>query len=265
MATTGCDAKMQRQLPAGSRDLDNLTVVVTRPAGTAVSMARKIRARGGLPLLLPGLSLRPVLDPAATQSALHKGLAADVLIFSSPAAVRFAAALSPLKTAAMVLAVGQETARALHRHGIRRPMVPARQDSEGLLEHFALGDVQGRRVVLIGAAGGRGLLRDTLLARGAELHELHVYQRVSPRLDRRHVEAVRALPASACVLLSSAEALNHLCRLLPRDALARLQQATAIVSSARLAAAARAAGFMRITEAASALSADMLDAAAHRR
>ena len=228
-------------------------------------MARKIRARGGRPLLLPGLSLRGVSDLNAAQVALQRGLAADVLIFSSPAAVRFAAALAPLETSAIVLAVGQGTARALRRHGIRTPLVPNRQDSEGLLDHPALSDLRSRRVVLIGAAGGRGLLRDTLRELGAQLHELHVYRRVAPRLDRRHVEALRQLSTSARVLLSSAEALNHLCRLLPPDALGRLQQATAVVSSVRLAAAARAAGFKQIVEATSALSADMLGAAARQR
>jgi uroporphyrinogen-III synthase len=93
------------------------------------------------------------------------------------------------------------------------------------------------------------------------LRELHVYQRVAPRLDRRHVEALLQLPASALVLLSSAEALHNLCRILPPTALARLFAATAIVSSERLASAARAAGFARIELAASALSADLLGAA----
>lgn len=227
-------------------------------------MTRKIRARGGIPLLLPGLSLRGVADASAAQAALHMGLAADVMIFSSPAAVHFAAALEPLKTSATVLAVGQGTARALVRRGICAPLVPGRQDSEGLLDHPALGDLHGQQVVLVGAAGGRGLLQQRLLTRGARLEEVHVYQRVPPRLDRRHVDAVRQLPGSARVLLSSAEALANLCRLLPADAVARLLGATAVVSSARLATGARAAGFARIIEAGSALSADLLDAAARK-
>lgn len=225
-------------------------------------MARKIRARGGVPLLLPGLSLRGMAEPIVARAALHKGLAASVLIFSSPAAVRFAAALCPLHTLANVFALGQGTARALFQQGIRTAIVPARHDSEGLLDHPALADLTGRQVALIGAPGGRGLLRETLLARGAHLQELHVYRRVGPRLDRRHIDAVRQLPASARILLSSAEALDNLCRLLPADALVQLRHATAVVSSARLALAARAAGFDHIIEASSALSDDLLRAAA---
>jgi uroporphyrinogen-III synthase len=166
-----------------------------------------------------------------------------------------------LQTAATVLAVGQGTARALRRYGIDAPLAPSRQDSDGLLEHPALRDLRGRRVALIGAPGGRGVLRDQLAARGAQLRELHVYRRVPPRLDRRHTDALLQLPTSARVLLSSAEALQNLQQLLPPPAWVRLCAATAVVSSERLMAAARAAGFHRIALAASALSADMLDAA----
>ena len=158
---------------------------------------------------------------------------------------------------------GQGTARALRRHGIRMPLTPSlsQQDSEGLLEHPALHDLHGRRVGLIGAAGGRGLLRERMGARGAQLHEVHVYRRVPPRLDRRHVDALLQLPSSARLLLSSAEALHNLHRRLPPAAWARLRAATAVVSSGRLATIARDSGFSRIVLATSALPADLLDAA----
>ncbi len=260
MTVAGCGVQMQRQAPRNNQTLHGRTVVITRPAGTASALARRVRVLGGVPLLLPGLALRGAADAAAVRSGLRAALAAELIVFTSPAAVRHAAALSPLQTAATVLAVGQGTARALRRHGIAAPLVPRQQDSEGLLEHPALQDLRDRRVALIGAPGGRGVLREQLAARGARLHELHVYRRVPPRLDRRHVEALLQLPASAQVLLSSAEALHNLQQLLPAAAWARLCAATAVASSERLAAAARAAGFQRIAIAASALSADLLAA-----
>jgi len=253
---------MQRQPSRNTPDLRGRTVVITRPAGTASALARRVRALGGVPLLLPGLALRGAADTADASSGLHAALAAELVVFTSPAAVRHAAALLPLRTAAAVLAVGQGTARALRRHGVAAPLAPRRQDSEGLLEHPVLQDLRGRRVALIGAPGGRGVLREQLAARGARLHEVHVYRRAPPRLDRRHVEALLRLPSSARVLLSSAEALHNLQQSLPAAAWARLCATVAVVSSERLATAAHAAGFARIVPAASALSADLLDAAA---
>jgi uroporphyrinogen-III synthase len=258
---SGRSAPMQRQSPIDKQNLHGRIVVITRPAGTAAALARKARASDGVPLLLPGLALRGVTDEAVVRAGLQAALTDDLLIFSSPAAVRFAAALVPLETLATVLAVGQGTARALRRHGMRVPQVPSRQNSEGLLDHPALQDIEGRRIALIGASGGRELLREQLAARGAQLRELHVYRRVPPRLDRRHTDALLHLPASALVLLTSTEALANLCRLLPAPALVRLVAATVVVSSERLAVAARAAGFARIAMAASALSADLLHAA----
>ncbi len=245
------------------KSLAGRVVVITRPAGTAAPVARQVRARDGEPLALPGLSLRGADDARAAAAALRTALRDDLLVFTSPAAVRFAARLAPLRTRAAVLAVGQGTARALRRHGIAA-IVPDRQDSEGLLAHPQLRELRGRRVALIGAPGGRGLLREQFAARGAALRELHVYRRVAPMLRRAHLEAVATLPRSARVLLSSAEALENLRAQLPPSAWTRLCAATAIASSDRLALAARTAGFGRVRIAASALAADMLDAAARR-
>lgn len=244
---------------AAGATLCGRVVAITRPAGTATTLARQVRAAGGVPLLLPGLSLRGMASATALRAALRD----ELIVFTSPAAVRFAAALAPLRTRAAVLAVGQGTARALRRHGIDA-QAPARQDSEGLLELPAARTLRGKRVALVGAPGGRGVLRAQLVARGARLRELHVYQRVPPRLDRRHIAAVLALPRTARVLLSSAEALQNLADRLPASALARLCATVAVVSSARLAQAARTVGFARIVQAESALARDLLAAAARR-
>lgn len=237
-------------------------IVITRPAGTASAFARQVRARGGVPLLLPGVALRAADDGGHARAQLRAALREDgLLLFSSPAAVRFAAALAPLRTRATVLAVGQGTAAALRRRGLVVQAPTRRQDSEGLLDLPALRNLRGRRVALIGAPGGRGLLQQRLAEGGAELTEVWVYRRTAPRLDRRHVEAVLRLPASARVLLSSAQALACLREALPAAAWKRLCAATAVVSSGRLEDAARRAGFRRIRMAASALAADLLAAA----
>lgn len=246
----------------GNGALRGRVLVITRPVGTAGALVRRVRALGGTPVLLPGLALRGREDAAKARAALRLGLASELVIFTSPAAVRHAAALHRLDTGAAVLAVGQGTARALRRHGVPAPLVPDQQDSEGLLEHPVLQELRHRQVTLIGAPGGRGVLRRELVARGARLREVHVYERVPPRLDRRHVEAVLGLPSSTRVLLSSNEALQNLCRLLPSPALTRLSSTIAVVSSERLAAAASDAGFRRIELASSALADDLLAAAA---
>jgi uroporphyrinogen-III synthase len=242
--------------------LSNCTVVITRPAGTGTALAKQVRALGGLPLLLPGLSLRPASNQQHVKQQWQEAQRDDVLIFTSPAAVHYAWALAPFDhKPSSTVAVGRSTAHALQRHGIDAQMPASRQDSEGVLALPSLQHLQGRRIALITAPSGRGLLRQQLAQRGAIVREVHVYQRSASRLNRRHVQAVQQLAPSACVLISSAEALQNLHAKLPATAWKQLCGATAVVSSERIETAARDAGFLRIHRATSAIQADLLEAA----
>lgn len=244
-----------------ARQLVGCTVIITRPAGTGTVLANKVRALGGAPLLLPGLSLRAAPDPQHARTQWLQAQHDDVLIFTSPAAVRYALALAPMQKAhGAVIAVGRTTARALQRHGINAQVPASRQDSEGVLALPPLQHPRGKRVALVGAPGGRGLMQQQMAERGATLREVHVYRRAASRLTRHHHQAVQQVPAVSCVLLSSAQALQNLQGQLPATAWARLCQAIAVVSSERIEAAARAAGFLRIHRAASANQADLLSA-----
>lgn len=242
-------------------NLRGRVVVITRPVGAGAAMMRQVRAAHGVPLHVPGMSLRALADPV-TAAALLAALQAERVIFTSPAAVRHAHALQPLPAGCPAIGVGQGTAFALQRAGVRAPLAPARQDSEGVLALPELQALHGQRIGLIGAPGGRGLLREVLTARGAQLEEAHVYRRVPPRLDRRHAQALRQLPASACVLWSSAEAMALVRQQLPADAWTALCRATAVVSSVRLREVAQDSGFGRCVLARSALPGDLVRAAA---
>jgi uroporphyrinogen-III synthase len=246
------------QFSQHGNSLAGCTIVITRPAGTASSLARRVRTLGGTPLLLPGLSLHAVSDRDTARAQWQQAHNDDVLIFTSPAAVRYAMKLAPLATHATVIATGQGTSRALRQLGIEAQVPTTRQDSEGVLALSALQSLQGRRVALITAPDGRGILQEQLAKRGAVLREVHVYTRGVPRLNRRHVDAVMHLPKRACVLFSSAEAMRHLLTFLPVAARDRLRGAVAIASSERIAELARLDGFSRVETADSAHSDDLL-------
>jgi uroporphyrinogen-III synthase len=246
------------------------TIVITRPVGEGVSLARSVRASGGTPVLLPGLALRALASDAA-RTALA-GLARNhAAIFTSPAAVRFAFDLRPSLRVARetAFALGAGTARALARHGIEALIPPERSDSEGLLAMHEFAHVRGRRIALIGAPGGRNLIAPVLRRRGAKVEAIHVYRRVAPRLTSRHFDALDAARDPLIMLASSAEALANLVALLPAPQIERLRGQIVVVSSARLAVAARAQGFVEVVLARSAAPRDLLAAAeaalAHHR
>lgn len=246
-----------------SSELAGATVVVTRPSASAAPMKRRIAALGGVTLALPGLRVCDVADVRGVRAEL-RALAADHVVFISPSAVRFAFALVPrlrFAPGTRVCAVGSGSARALARRGVPDVLWPrARQDSEGLLALPELAKLRGRRVVLIDAAGGRDLLPDTLQVRGARVQRVHVYARGPARLDRRHFETIAAAVGPLVVQLSSLEALANLRSQLSEPLFARLLAGDAVVSSERIATAARAAGWRRIERAASAGVVDMLAA-----
>lgn len=246
-----------------SRPLAGVTVLITRPVGQGRTLAHRVRALGGRPVLLPGLSLRAVQPSTSLRAALQEALAGDLVLFTSPAAVRFAARLMPLSGGARFGAVGRGTARALARHGVDERIVPhTTQDSEGLLAHPALADVRGRAVAVVGAPGGRGMLQRRLRERGARVTDVAVYRREPARLDARHRQAVRQLRGKHCILLSSARTLANLQAALKGQDWQRVTTGVAVVSSARMETAARQAGFERVIRAKSALGEALLDKAA---
>jgi len=242
-------------------------VAITRPVGTGIALSRRVRALGGIAFALPGSRLRASENPQTTRTVLHEALHCDFVIFTSPAAVRFAAKLSPLRTRGRVFAPGAGTAAALKRRGLNDTQIPVRADSEGMLALPELQQVRGLTVGIVGAPGGRGLLQKELAARGACVTVAHIYERVAARFDRRHFEPLLRSRSALYVPLSSVEALRHLLKALPPAPRRKLLAGTAIASSARLQRAAKDAGFARVLRAASALDDDLIAAivAAHGR
>lgn len=246
--------------------LAGATVVVTRPVGATAALANRVRRLGGRAVVLPGLALRAPPDVDAVRRTLQSISADTDWIFSSPAAVRFAFRILPtlqLAATARVFSVGAGTSRALLRRGFSAQYPSQRQDSEGLLALDALSAPRDRRIVLIGAPGGRDVIAPALRERGALVETVSVYERSAPRLTRRHFEALARASSPLITLVSSGDALTHLVALLPSDLLERLRRETLVVSSARLVEMARARGFAAVGCARSALADDLLEAAQH--
>ncbi|HSD17398.1 MAG TPA: uroporphyrinogen-III synthase [Thermomonas sp.] len=241
------------------------TVVSLRPRDQHAGL-RAAAARAGARLLaLSPLAVETRTD-AASRHALREALAADLALFTSPNAVRAAAALQRLANARgrPLLAVGDGTRRALQRLGVDA-MSPTRMDSEGLLAMPALRDIAGRRVGLVTAPGGRNRLVPSLRARGAEVRRADVYDRtplVIAAARWRALAAVLGTPEHVVLALSSTEALDAMLRQRPAHLAQPLRPIAVSAASDRLAQAARDAGFRRIAIAADARPATLLRAAA---
>ncbi len=252
--------------------LAGATVVVTRPTSSAAPIKRRVRQLGGSALGLPGTTLRKADDAKATKAALIAAKSSDVVVFISPAAVKYAFALTKLRfpRTTHICAMGEATARALHRHGIKNILTPIdTQNSEGLLARPELQRLSRRRVTLIGAPGGRELLISTLKSRKARVQTVHVYRRTPPRFRRDQLAALENADAPLITIITSEEILNNLRGALPLPLFGKLAAGELVVSSARLAMAARRSLFGSVHIAASPAPADLVRAAcgalAHHR
>lgn len=242
-------------------------VVSLRPVGGHDAMRRAAAALGARVLALSPWRIDPRSD-AATRRDLRAALSADIVVATSPAAVRAAATLQPLRLrhGQAWCAVGSGTAAVLRRAGIDAVAAPERMDSEGLLALAELRSVRGRRVGLLTAPGGRDLIAPALRTRGAQVLRADVYDRKGIPIPPLAVGKLRRMRTRPWLALGSGEALQRTLAALPVDLATKLRGADVAAASARLAQVAREAGFGgRIVTAASARPRDLLAAIASAR
>lgn len=239
-------------------------VISLRPRG-AHGPLRSAAARRGWQLLALSPWRIDAREDAGTRADLAQALAAERVIFTSPAAVDAAARLQPLRGDGVWLAVGAGTAQRLQRHGRQEVHHPARMDSEGLLDLPELQDVQGKTVGFVSAPDGRNVIAPTLQARGAQIVRAEVYARVDLPLPAERIARLRAIAPRACLLLSSEGALQRVLAQLPDDARAQLLRVPVVAASERLAQLAHATGFPDVVVASGPQAASLLAAAATRR
>ena len=240
-------------------------VISLRPQGGHGALRRAAAAQGAGLIALSPWRLRPRMDEDARQ-ALQAALDATRVVFTSPAAVRAASGLVPLRSDAhrQWIAVGAGTARALARAGIDTVVSPARMDSEGVLALEALANVRGEVIGLVTAPGGRDALAAALHARGASVRRADVYSREHVMVSRASLNSLIALDKPAVLLLSSEGALRHVLETVPPNAAGVLRALPVVAASERLREVARREGFADPAVAEGPLPAQLVAAAARR-
>lgn len=199
--------------------LAGIGILVTRPREQADGLCALIEAAGGHAMRLPLLEIVAVGDPTAAAELLSRQDRWDWLIFASPNAVRFTLAIhggsfNPPRPA-RIAAIGQTTAEALTKAGIRVDLIPKPQfNSESLLASPEMTDVSGKSILIVRGEGGREHLAQTLRARGAEVAYAEVYRRILPATDIGYWIDLRRQGGIDIVTITSGEALNNLTQLL---------------------------------------------------
>ena len=189
-------------------------IVLTRPRDQTRSLARKIEAAGGRPILFPALEIW-ARSPSAESRELLSG--ADKAIFISANAVEFGLRFAGAGLPAHVLigAIGQATAMALREQGYGNIIVAqAGFDSEALLATPQMQAVSGERIVIFRGVGGRETLRNVLCQRGAKVEYIECYERRRPDVSAQELNQLLNRDDIAAIHVLSRETLENFCNMI---------------------------------------------------
>lgn len=217
------------------RPLFGRVVAITRAATQAGETARAVRARGGLALEAPTLSIEPPDDPGPLAQAAREIGSYDLVAFTSAngvdalfAAIRAAGLDARAFGRALVAVIGPGTGRALQPYGVRADLAAEEHRGEGLAVAITAalgGSVAGKRVLLARAAVARDALPDALRAGGAHVDVVPAYRSVpAPAAALAPLRAALEASAVDVVTFTASSTVTNFCQAFP-DAAALLSRA----------------------------------------
>ncbi len=212
------------QEPPSGRLLAGTTVVVTRPAEQAASLARPLEALGAEVLLVPTIRIVPrPLDDKVRRILAGLGVYQCVVFTSVNGVAVFFGYLEELGAGPAALAgaataaIGPATAQALEDRGIPCDVVPEDYIAEGLLTALDRRGIAsaGARVLIPRAREARSVLPDTLREHGALVDVLPVYDTLPA--DELAVPAER-IEAADFITFTSSSTVREFVRLIEAEA-----------------------------------------------
>jgi uroporphyrinogen-III synthase len=197
-----------------TKDLTGIGIAITRPADQAKKLAALISDAGGTPILFPLIAVTPLKDYHQFEAVISHIETYDLAIFISSNAVQNGMPRlikqgipSNLKFAA----IGPVTASELESFGVKNVLSPKdRFDSESLLALPEMMDISNKKVMIVRGVGGRDVLAEALIARGAQVGFAECYQRENPQTNCDLLAQLYAEKKLHGIVVTSSEAMRHL-------------------------------------------------------
>ncbi len=230
--------------------LQDLWVVITRPADQSAGLIKTIEEMGGHAIPWPALMIKPIDISNQTRQSLSALKTYDHIIFISVNAVNFGLAAMVDQGIDLdgmdVFAVGKTTAKSLENAGIQNVHVPEIASSEGLLAMlvFSAESIKGKRCLIVRGKGGNEKLAKELLMRGASaVNYAEVYQRSSADSDPVILEQHWQNNQLDLIIITSIAGLDNLFAILGKKNQSRLCSTPLLTVSDRVAEHAKRKGF----------------------
>ncbi|MDP3558908.1 MAG: uroporphyrinogen-III synthase [Legionellaceae bacterium] len=192
--------------------LTGLRILNTRPLPEGAILDQTLQALGATSISLPLLNIQQLPLPA-DYIPLHPIL--DYAIFISPNAVRcffsvFQQTSLRWNPQLSCITLGRASAKALQSFGIEAITIPAEADSKAVLNLPTLHDVQQKNIALIKGKHGLSTLDEGLSSRGALVHPIEVYERLSTKYSAEYLQSIWQNTKIDIILITSEQALINL-------------------------------------------------------
>lgn len=226
--------------------LSDKIVLITRPSGREKHLRELIEKAGGSAVHYPVIDIQPPqeLDIQQLVHLREKLHFFTMAIFISPTAVEQSQIYFPaLPEHFTIVSIGNKTTMALEKQNIHVDIEAPEHNTESLLDDpaFQMPMLEGQRILIFRGSGGRALLGDSLVRRGAQIRYVETYSRELPPHPPLTESQVEKLDA---ITISSNEGLDNLITLMEDPSL--LIDIPLIVPSPRAQTLARQHGFKTI-------------------
>jgi len=228
--------------------LNGFGIVITRPLDQAKNLSILIEQQGGKAISFPLIAISPLSDYTEFEQNIKQLRMSEWVIFISSNAVdsgmpQIINQYKKLPAHLKFAAIGPQTAQHLSSYGIQHVLIPdVRFDSEALLALPQMHTVKDQRIVIVRGKGGRELLAETLIARGAKVSFAECYQRINPQNDCMSLKKLWLNQKCHAIVVTSSEAMRHLLNMTNQGRDDWIRNIKICVNHARIAEEARLVG-----------------------
>lgn len=173
-------------------------ILVTRSKEQSESFVNLLEDLGAEVIVFPTIEIFPPEEWGSLDRALESLNRYDWIIFTSANGVRFF--FYRLKTVGRdlrelkgvkIVAIGEQTAKAVEKHDLRIEMIPSDFRAEGIIEAFSNVDLKNNCILIPRARIARDLLPNELRKMGAEVDVVTAYETKKPRL--KHISNIKEM------------------------------------------------------------------------
>ena len=230
--------------------LEGQKILVCRPEPSASELCEVLNSVGAETCALPCIEIQALNIDAQTKSIIYELDQYEKVVVVSQHAANLLVAIvdevwPQVPAQQKWFGIGRKTTQILQEAGFDVATQEKDFSSEALLEAPELTRVKGQKILIAKGKEGRSKLEQGLRDRGAKVHTIELYQRVTPEYSRQHLENSIIDFNAGSIITLSAETLDNF-HAMAKSIHAVPANTRLIVPSERVAKHARSLGYQKV-------------------